>query len=139
MFVHGRLYSVLGRGEWAMFVERIPPREYARLANKFRPDRFNADDWISLAENAGMKYLTFTARHHDGFCLYDSEVRDFTSVKIAARPAVLKGPQSSRELGESDAWLGDRRAVTPVECDRGGGFGESGAAPAAGRRGTTRR
>jgi alpha-L-fucosidase len=67
-----------------MFVERIPPREYAKLANEFRPGRFNADDWVSLADNAGMKYLTFTARHHDGFCLYDSQVSDFTSVKTAA-------------------------------------------------------
>ncbi len=85
MFVHWGLYSLLGRGEWTMFVERIPPREYARLADEFRPDKFDAEAWVSLAAEAGMKYLTFTARHHDGFCLYDSKVSDFTSVKSAAK------------------------------------------------------
>ena len=85
MFIHWGLYSLLGRGEWVMFQERIKPRDYARLADKFRPAKFDAGAWAGLAAEAGMKYMVLTTRHHDGFCLYDSQVSDFTSVKTAAR------------------------------------------------------
>lgn len=85
MFIHWGLYSLLGRGEWVMFQERIRPSEYARLADRFRPNRFDPDAWAGLAAEAGMKYMVLTARHHDGFCLFDSRVSDFTSVKSAAR------------------------------------------------------
>ena len=85
IFVHWGLYSLLGRGEWTMFQERIPAAEYAKLADRFRPRRFDADAWAGLAAEAGAKYMVLTTRHHDGFCLYDSAVSDFTSVKTAAR------------------------------------------------------
>ncbi|HRU05301.1 MAG TPA: alpha-L-fucosidase [Candidatus Brocadiia bacterium] len=85
MFIHWGLYSVMQRGEWAMYQERIPPREYARLADRFRPNRFDPAAWAGLAVEAGAKYACFTTRHHDGFCLFDSQVSDFTSVKTAAR------------------------------------------------------
>ena len=85
MFVHWGLYAILARGEWVMHQERIPPEEYARLAQRFRPDDFNADAWMALAKRAGMKYMVLTTRHHDGFCLFDSKVSDYTSVKTAAR------------------------------------------------------
>ncbi len=85
MFIHWGLYSLLGRGEWVMLNERIPAAEYARLAQRFRPARFDADAWAALAAEAGMKYMVLTTRHHDGFCLFDSQVSDFTSAKTAAR------------------------------------------------------
>lgn len=84
MFIHWGLYSILGRGEWAMFKERIPADEYARLADRFDPGKFDADAWVRLAKSAGMKYMVLTTRHHDGFCLYDSKVSDFTSTKTRA-------------------------------------------------------
>lgn len=85
LFIHWGLYSILGRGEWAMFQERIPRVEYARLADQFNPTRFNAAEWAAMAADAGMKYAVLTTRHHDGFCLFDSQVSDFTSVKTRAR------------------------------------------------------
>jgi alpha-L-fucosidase len=85
MFVHWGLYAILARGEWVMYQERIPPDEYALLAQQFSPDDFNADAWVALAERAGMKYMVLTTRHHDGFCLFDSKVSDYTSVKAAAK------------------------------------------------------
>ena len=85
MFIHWGLYSILGRGEWAMLNERIPVAEYAKLAARFNPKRFDADAWAGLAVEAGMKYAVLTTRHHEGFCLFDSQVSDFTSVKTAAR------------------------------------------------------
>jgi len=85
LFIHWGLYSLLGRGEWAMFFERIPKEEYARLAERFVPERFDPDAWAALAVRAGMRYAVFTTRHHDGFCLFDSWVSDFTSVKSAAK------------------------------------------------------
>ena len=85
MFIHWGLYSLLKRGEWVMFQERIRPADYARLADRFQPRKFDADAWAGLAAEAGMKYMVLTTRHHDGFCLFDSRASDFTSVKTAAR------------------------------------------------------
>jgi len=85
MFIHWGLYSLVGRGEWVMYVEKIPKEEYAKLAGQFNPKRFDADAWAGLAAEAGMKYMVMTTRHHDGFCLFDSQVSDFTSVKTAAK------------------------------------------------------
>jgi alpha-L-fucosidase len=100
MFIHWGLYSLLGRGEWAMFVERTRARQYARLAEKFDPARFDADAWASTAAEAGMKYMVLTSRHHDGFCLFDSKVSDFTAPKTAAkRDFVAEYVEACRRAG----------------------------------------
>jgi len=85
MFIHWGLYAIPGRGEWLMHCERIPKGEYARLSEKFRPSKFDADKWVMLAKEAGMRYMVLTTRHHDGFSLWDSHVSDFTSMKKAAK------------------------------------------------------
>jgi len=85
MFIHWGLYSMPGRGEWIMYQEHIPNEEYAKLAEQFRPRHFNARDWVSMAQDAGMRYMVLTTRHHDGFCLFDSQVSEFTAPKTAAR------------------------------------------------------
>ncbi|MCG2791562.1 MAG: alpha-L-fucosidase [Actinomycetia bacterium] len=85
MFIHWGLYSIPARGEWVMFHERIPKAEYAKLAQKFNPKKFDAESWVKLAKESGMKYMVLTTRHHDGFCLFDSKASDFTSVKTAAK------------------------------------------------------
>lgn len=100
MFIHFGLYSLLERGEWVMFRERIPPADYARLADRFNPQRFDARAWARLAVEAGMKYMVLTTRHHDGFCLFDSQVSDFTSTKTAARrDFVAEYVTAAREAG----------------------------------------
>ncbi|MBN2310895.1 MAG: alpha-L-fucosidase [Candidatus Hydrogenedentes bacterium] len=85
LFIHWGLYAIPGRGEWVMFQERIPKAEYAKLAGKFNPGKFDATAWAKVAAGAGMKYAVLTTRHHDGFCLFDSKVSDFTSVKTRAK------------------------------------------------------
>ncbi|MBI5960665.1 MAG: alpha-L-fucosidase [Chloroflexi bacterium] len=77
MFIHWGLYSILGRGEWVMHFERIAPADYHPLAQQFNPIRFNADEWVNTAADAGQKYLVITSRHHDGFSLYDTALSDY--------------------------------------------------------------
>lgn len=85
MFIHFGLYSLLERGEWIMYAERIPPDEYSVLADQFAPAKCDPKIWASSAKEAGMKYAVFTARHHDGFSLYASKVSGFNSVETAAK------------------------------------------------------
>jgi len=100
MFIHWGLYSIPARGEWVMFLERIPKSEYVKLAQRFNPRKFNADEWVSLAKEAGMRYIVLTTRHHDGFCLWDSKVSDFTSVKAAAkRDFIAEYVEACRKAG----------------------------------------
>jgi alpha-L-fucosidase len=84
MFIHWGLYSLLERGEWVMHEERIPKAEYALLAQRFNPRRYNPDEWVALAQAAGMKYMVLTSRHHDGFCLWDTATTDYCAPKTAA-------------------------------------------------------
>ncbi len=84
MFIHWGLYSILGRGEWVMYLEHIPVEEYSKLSEKFKPTKFNPDEWVSYAKEAGMRYMVLTSRHHDGFSLFDSKVSDYTAAKTAA-------------------------------------------------------
>jgi len=84
MFIHWGLYSVpagtykgervKGIGEWIMNNGKVPVEEYERFAGQFNPIGFNANEWVRIAKNAGMKYIVITSKHHDGFCLWDSKV-----------------------------------------------------------------
>jgi alpha-L-fucosidase len=84
LFMHWGVYSIPARGEWVQWSEQIPVDEYARLAGQFNPDKFDPDAWAALASEAGMKYTVLTARHHDGFALFDDPGSNFTSMKSAA-------------------------------------------------------
>jgi len=91
LFIHWGLYSQLagtwkgknyyGSGEWIMSQARIPVKEYAKVANDFNPVNFNAGEWAQLAKDAGIKYIVITAKHHEGFAMYDSKVSNFNIVK----------------------------------------------------------
>ena len=80
MFIHWGLYAVPagtyhgkqigGIGEWIMNTAKIPVAEYAEYAKQFDPEQFNADEWVSIAKAAGMKYIVITAKHHDGFAMF---------------------------------------------------------------------
>ncbi|WP_165072529.1 alpha-L-fucosidase [Paludisphaera rhizosphaerae] len=77
MFVHWGVYSLLGKGEWVMNNDKIPIAEYRKLPPQFNPVKFDADEWVKLAKAAGMRYITVTTKHHDGFCMYDSKLTDY--------------------------------------------------------------
>jgi len=85
MFLHCGLYTLLGRNEWAFNREWYTLDEYSRLADEFNPRNYNPREWARIAKQAGMKHMVLTSRHHDGFCLFDSQVSDYTAVKTAAK------------------------------------------------------
>lgn len=97
MFVHWGLYSLLGRGEWVMYQENMPVAEYEKLADRFVPKRYRPKEWVALAQEAGMKYMVFTTKHHDGFCLFDSSVSNFTSAKTIGRDFVAEFVDACRK------------------------------------------
>jgi len=106
MFIHWGLYAIPagrwkgqaipGIGEWIQLRARIPNAEYEQLAKQFNPTKFDAEAWVSLAKRAGQKYLTITAKHHDGFCMYDSKVTEYDVVD-----ATPFGRDPMKELAEA--------------------------------------
>ncbi|MCE9556281.1 MAG: alpha-L-fucosidase [Planctomycetes bacterium] len=85
LFMHYGLYSLLGRGEWAMWWEKIPLAEYEKLTAQFTAEKFDAAAITDLALAAGMKYVNITTRHHDSFCLFASQHTNYSSVHSAAK------------------------------------------------------
>ena len=93
MFIHWGVYSVPagvyneeqipGIGEWIMNSAHIPVAEYEKFARKFNPVKYDADEWVRIARDAGMKYIVITSKHHDGFSLWDSEVSDYDVIDFA--------------------------------------------------------
>jgi alpha-L-fucosidase len=87
MFIHWGVYSVPagvwngtnvdGIGEWIMNHAKIPMADYQKLPAQFDAVKFNADDWVAVAKNAGMKYIVITSKHHDGFAMFHSKVNKF--------------------------------------------------------------
>lgn len=80
LFVHWGVYSVEGRGEWLMNNERIGIDEYEKLPPRFNPTEFDADAWCEMAKDAGMRYITITSKHHDGFAMFKSTISDYNIV-----------------------------------------------------------
>ena len=81
LFIHWGVYSVLGDGEWVMNNQNISIEEYEKLPSFFNPVYFDAEEWVLMAKDAGMKYITITSRHHDGFSMFDSKASDYNIVK----------------------------------------------------------
>ncbi len=87
MFIHWGAYSSLGGiykdkqiprlGEWIMYQAQIPREEYKEICKKFNPTGFNADEWVKLAKEAGMRYIVAMPKHHDGFAMYHTNVTDY--------------------------------------------------------------
>ncbi len=80
LFIHWGVYSVLGDGEWVMNNQRISIKNYEKVPAFFNPTEFNAKEWVDMVKAAGMKYITITSKHHDGFAMYDSKVSDYDIV-----------------------------------------------------------
>jgi len=79
MFIHWGLYAIPARGEWVRSVERISKEDYQQFFDEFDPVDYDPKAWAALAKKAGMKYAVMTAKHHDGFCLFDSKYTDYKS------------------------------------------------------------
>lgn len=77
LFIHWGLYALPARHEWVKKYERITDADYRKYFERFDPDLFNPGEWARLAKAAGMRYAVITAKHHEGFCLWDSRVTDF--------------------------------------------------------------
>jgi len=100
MFIHWGLYAQLGRHEWVMNRERIPVREYEKLAKSWKPKPRAARDWARLAKKAGMKYMVMTTKHHEGFLLWDSKMSKYNAVKCGpGRDLVREYVDAAREFG----------------------------------------
>lgn len=100
LFIHYGLYSLLGKGEWVQYHEKIPIAEYAKLAERFTADRFDANAIAALAEEAGMKYITLVCKHCDSFCLWDTKTTEFNSLNSPAkRDLVAELVEACREKG----------------------------------------
>jgi len=80
LFVHWGVYSVLGNGEWVMHNTKMTIDAYEKLPPQFNPVKFDAAEWVATVKRAGMRYITITSKHHDGFAMYDSDVSDYDIV-----------------------------------------------------------
>ncbi|MBS1851853.1 MAG: alpha-L-fucosidase [Acidobacteria bacterium] len=81
MFVHWGLYSLIGQHEWALEIEGIPIAQYELLARHFQPKPNAAREWARLARQAGQKYMVMTTKHHEGFCMFDTRLTDYSAAK----------------------------------------------------------
>ncbi|MBP1961217.1 alpha-L-fucosidase [Paenibacillus aceris] len=84
MFIHWGLYAIPARGEWVRSVERISVEDYQTYYDEFDPVRYDPKAWARAAKQAGMKYAVLTAKHHDGFCLFDSALTAYKSTNTRA-------------------------------------------------------
>lgn len=90
LFIHWGPFSIPGDGEWVMNNRNITVKNYRRLMDFFNPIDFNAEEWVSMAKNAGMKYITLITRHHDGFSMWDTKYSDFNIMYTPFKKDVVK-------------------------------------------------
>ena len=84
MFIHWGLYSIPARGEWIRSTEEMTKEEYQKYFEEFDARDFNPKEWARMAKEAGMKYMVLTAKHHDGFCLFDSKYTEYKATNTKA-------------------------------------------------------
>ncbi len=121
LFVHWGLYAATegywngiptqSLGEWIQCTAKIPLREYARLADKMTLEDFDADEWVRLARHAGMGHIVITAKHHEGFAMYDSACSDYNIVRMGP-----SGRDPLKELSEACARGGIRFCLYYSHC-----------------------
>lgn len=90
LFIHWGLYAITGLHEQALARYNIPYAEYDGLTEQFNPTEYDPEEWVLLAKKAGMKYICFTAKHHDGFCMWDTMYTDYNVMNTPYGKDVLK-------------------------------------------------
>lgn len=98
LFIHWGLYAIpagewngsTNHAEWIRESAQIPVKKYDEFVSQFNPVKFNADEWVTMAKEAGMKYIVITSKHHDGFCLFDSKETDFDIMSTPFKRDILK-------------------------------------------------
>ncbi len=99
MFIHWGVYAIPARGEWVRNYEEIPKEDYEPLKYEFQPDSYDPKEWARLAKAAGMEYAVLTAKHHDGYCLFDTKTTDFNSMACCGRDFVREFLEAFRAEG----------------------------------------
>ncbi len=90
LFIHWGPFSIPGDGEWVMNNRNITVRNYTRLMDFFNPIDFDAAQWVAMAKNAGMNYITLITRHHDGFSMWDTKASDFNIMNSPYHKDIVK-------------------------------------------------
>lgn len=90
LFIHWGIMSIPGRECLVMYKERITVDEYEKLVPQFNPEKFSAPEIVSLAKEAGQKYIVFVAKHHDGFCMWDSQLTDYDIMATPFKRDIVK-------------------------------------------------
>src|SRR6478752_6454191 len=90
MFIHWGPVSLKGTEIGWSRGAQVPVEEYDNLYKQFNPTKFNADEWVAIAKAAGMKYIVLTAKHHDGFCLWDTKQTDYNIMNTPFHRDVVK-------------------------------------------------
>jgi alpha-L-fucosidase len=90
MFIHWGLYALPARHEWVKNMERMTNEQYQKYFDLFNPDMYNPKEWAKMAKEAGMKYVVLTAKHHEGFCLFDSKFTDYKSTNTPFGRDIIK-------------------------------------------------
>jgi alpha-L-fucosidase len=113
LFIHWGLYAIPAGewngkteyGEWIRTSAQIPLEEYDKFVQQFNPTKFNAEEWVRLAKDAGMKYIVITSKHHDGFCLFDSKHTDFDVMSTPFQRDIMKElSEACRNAGLKICW-----------------------------------
>ena len=90
MFIHWGLYAMPARHEWVKNRERLTNEQYQKYFEMFNPDLYDPKEWAKMAREAGMKYVVLTAKHHEGFCLFDSKFTDYKSTNTPVKKDLIK-------------------------------------------------
>jgi len=113
LFIHWGLYAIpagewngeTNHAEWIRTTAQIPLEEYNKFISQFNPVKFNADEWVTLAKAAGMKYIVITSKHHDGFCLFDSKYTDFDVMSTPFKRDIMHElAEACRKQGMKICW-----------------------------------
>lgn len=100
MFIHWGLYAIPARGEWVRSTEKISNEDYQSFFQEFNPQHYNPREWAKAAKVAGQKYAVMTAKHHDGFCLFDSKLTEYKATNTpAGRDLIREYVDAFREEG----------------------------------------